>query len=66
LDGALAKNLRFAKNYCPKVKKKFRGHLGGKNAGLTGRMVPGYYLSDYFGTTFAKIRLSCNSLKILN
>lgn len=47
-------------------KKKFRGGLGGKNTKLAVRMVPGHYLSDYFGTTFAKIRLSCNSLKILN
>jgi hypothetical protein len=66
LEGALAKNLRSAKNYCPKFKKKFWGRLGGKNAGLAVRMVPGPYLSDYFGTTFAKFRLSCNSLKILN
>ncbi|OQP54891.1 hypothetical protein A4D02_00780 [Niastella koreensis] len=66
MEGALAQNLRFAGNYCPKFKKNFRGRLGGKNAGLAVRTVPCHYLSDYFGTRFAKIRLSCNSLKILN
>ncbi|OQP50418.1 hypothetical protein A4H97_00825 [Niastella yeongjuensis] len=66
MDGALPKNMRSAKNYCPKFKINFQGGLGDKNAGLAVRIVPCPHLSDYFGTTFAKIRLSCNSLKILN
>jgi len=62
LDGALAQNLRSAKNYCPGSKKSSGGGLAGKNAWLAVRVVPSPHLSDYFGTTFAKIRLSCNSL----
>jgi hypothetical protein len=63
LDASLAKNLRDAKNYCAKGKKRIWVVYKVQNAPKVVEQVLWPHLSDYFGTTFAKIRLSCNSLK---
>ena len=64
LDAATAKNLRRIKKYCGGRQKL---NPGGKMAKMPflGPGFASYHLSDYFGTPFAKIRLSCNSLKNL-
>jgi hypothetical protein len=65
LDAALAKNLRRCKKYCPKGQKAPPGWFKGPKYPTIGVVLTNPYLSDYFGTPFAKFRLSCNSLKNL-
>jgi len=63
LDAALAKNLRWRENYCPESQKMPPGGYLYLKYREIEQSLPDPYLSDYFGTSFAKIRLSCNSLK---
>jgi hypothetical protein len=65
LDAASVKNLRLSSKYCAGGQKRFRGAAKGAKMTYLGPCFTGYHLSDYFGTPFAKFRLSCNSLKNL-
>lgn len=65
LDAALTKNMRRPKKNCPKVEKTPQGQFIGPKYRTISPMPFNPDLSDYFGTPFAKFRLSCNSLKNL-